>query len=216
MFLALSAFGFSQSAQQPVQPSNVINNMAVPPTNNWMQIIMPMFVGVSTLFGVYLTSKFQVNLERTKEEIAAQSKNRDNLRTLYRNLYNSITDCIWFLEEIHLLQMEHITHRDDDWTKKLDEYHIKFLSALVTLNKYANHALVDTTNNLVLIINNLREQLPNIFESESSRIKFFFADFAPFFQYIKILEDTRNALSVASSKDLWDSGKQVQHKRGIE
>jgi hypothetical protein len=114
----LSVPGWSQPAQQPAQPPIVVK-VEMPPTNPWVhlvEIVVPGIIGAGlALFGVWLTNRnnaatnaanrqHALDIEKIKDEIAAQAKSRDNrwefLKNVYVGLIEDTTDLIRFYSTI--------------------------------------------------------------------------------------------------------------------
>jgi hypothetical protein len=95
--------GWSQPAQQQAQPPIPVK-IEMPPTNPWVRVvelIIPGIIGAGlALLGVWFTNKnnaaanaanrqHQLNMERIKDEIAAEAKTRDNRWTFRKDIYCS-------------------------------------------------------------------------------------------------------------------------------
>jgi hypothetical protein len=105
-FTVFSISAWSQPAQQQPQLPPVVK-VEMPPTNSWMHIVelvVPGIIGAGlALFGVWLTNKnhaaenaanrqLALDIERTKDEIAAEAKSRDNRWAFRKDVYiNLIT-----------------------------------------------------------------------------------------------------------------------------
>lgn len=112
IFTFSSLAGWSQPAQQQAQPPIAVQ-VQMPPTNPWMHIfelVVPGIIGAGlALIGVWLTNRnnaatnaanrqHALEVERSKDEIAAQAKSRDNRwefrKDIYVKLINSVTDIV--------------------------------------------------------------------------------------------------------------------------
>ena len=211
-FLILTAISFSvwsQPAQQATPPPIVVQ-VQMPPTNPWMhlvELVVPGIIGAGlALFGVWLTNKHnaatnaanrqhQVDVERVKDEIAAQAKSRDNRwefrKTVYVNLVNSLTDLITCYGVVYLgakgtKETPDISQETNERLKRsLDQFLIHVnLAPLATAERV--HHLIQT-------------QLPRFFEmgeTDSATIEHYE-------NLVSVLVEMRKDLCTEGCKDLW-------------
>jgi len=216
VFFALSVHSWSQPAQQQVQQPQVQTQ----PTNPWVEVVKTigpvMATLFGTLFGIRLTNKknekenaanraHQLNIERIKDEIAAQAKSRDNRWAFRKEIYVRVVNAVTDLQHGYdALQEYHrqATSADDasimSGAKRLQQLGPELVSRTHEFFMSANLAPLATADELIAPIEGLREEIFNSGDPLS-----------PEFQ--KIVREKRQKLQVlieqiqkAGRKDLWE------------
>ena len=214
MLMVLNLAAFSQPAQQKAGLPPVVK-LEMPPTNLWMHLAESLWPGIvgagSALLGVWLTNKnnqktnaanrqHASDIERTKDEIAAEAKIRDNRwafrKDVYVNLVYSITDCILVLAQFHDLQLlVKFENPDADIQKRLEDHRARFMAASATFVRNANLAPLAIADSVLPVLMTLDKQLPAFFASQPER--------ATSLKIIANFNAALSALQLAGREDLW-------------
>jgi hypothetical protein len=107
-FAVATFSGWSQPAPSQVQPPLAVQ-VEMPPTNFWMrfsELVVPALIGAGVaFFGVWLTNRtnertnartreHQQEMERIKDQIAAEAKERDNRWAFRKDVYSGVVKTI--------------------------------------------------------------------------------------------------------------------------
>jgi hypothetical protein len=218
----LSVPGWSQPAQQPAQAPIVVK-VEMPPTNPWLhliEIVVPGIIGAGlALFGVWLTNKrnaaenaanrqHAIDIERTKDEIAAEAKSRDSRwnfqKDIYYNLIKATSDMIRLnIRIVDLERTKNAFHSDGAYPEEFQQMREQAFSAhdlasetFVTYCNLAPLAMADDVNTLAQKVRALFTKRMDFKSPEcESQLN----------EMIDALKVLIQALQAAGRKDLWDT-----------
>jgi hypothetical protein len=222
--LTLTSFsGWSQPAQQPAQPPIVVQVQMPVETlsTTLLKLAIPTLLGAGlgaglTLYGVRLTNKHNaaenaatrqhsLDIERIKDEIAADAKSRDNRWTFRRDIYVNLIEATTALIGVYstmrtfhtAIQATPPLATDPLIARKRSETAEAFGQAVKQFNRSSALASLATAEDVLLSI---QQVLPGMSE---------WVDVASpdHLTYLKrqmlVFDELRSKLQAAGRKDLW-------------
>lgn len=227
IFTVLSVSGWSQRpAQQPAQAPIVVK-VEMPPESIWtslLKVAIPTVLGAGlgagiTLYGVWLTNKrnaaenaanreHALNIERIKDEIAAEARSRDNRwefrKDVYSDLIRTTCNLLTLFNESLAINQTYLSNPteaqfEQDFKDQLTAFHPRMRAAVVEYFILSNLSHLATADWLSQRFVKLSPML-------NPSIKLASPEFTTtIVAAIDELNATLKTLCEAGRKDLWDT-----------
>jgi len=217
--IIVSSAGWSQPAQQQAQPPIVVQ-VAMPPTNPWariMELVIPGIIGAGlALFGVWLTNRSNaatnaanrrhaLDVERIKDEIAAEAKSRDNRWEFRKDVYVNLIEATTTLVSVYSTMKTYHTAllanppltADPLFARKRSETTEAFGQAMTRLNRYSDLAPLAMAEDVLPLI---REAITE----KSEWVEMNSPDHVPYLRrQLALFTELRSKLQAAGRRELW-------------